>query len=219
MERDEFKILVKAMKAVYAQPTFIPDKDAFDVWYGLLKDLSYEQANVAIQKYMTTEKFPPTIADIRTKATEIIAPEEESMSELQAWALVRKAIGNSNYHAEEEFERLPEACRVAVGNPANLREWAMMDVDQVATVEQSHFIRNYRAAVQRIKDDAKLPETMKILIAGMGKRSVAAIAEKSPPQIEDGGNEESQIHTNTGMSEETRRKWKELQEHFGKENY
>ena len=30
MEREEFKILVKAMKAVYAQPTFIPDKDAFD---------------------------------------------------------------------------------------------------------------------------------------------------------------------------------------------
>ena len=25
MEREEFKILVKAMKAVYAQPTFIPD--------------------------------------------------------------------------------------------------------------------------------------------------------------------------------------------------
>ena len=39
MEREEFKILVKAMKAVYAQPTFIPDKDAFDVWYGLLQDV------------------------------------------------------------------------------------------------------------------------------------------------------------------------------------
>ena len=65
MEREEFKILVKAMKAVYAQPTFIPDKDAFNVWYGLLQDLPYEQANLAIQKYMTSERFPPTIAEIR----------------------------------------------------------------------------------------------------------------------------------------------------------
>ena len=32
MERDEFKILVKSMKAVYAQPTFLPDQDAFNVW-------------------------------------------------------------------------------------------------------------------------------------------------------------------------------------------
>lgn len=28
MTRDEFKILVKGMKAVYAQQTFLPDKDA-----------------------------------------------------------------------------------------------------------------------------------------------------------------------------------------------
>lgn len=92
MEREEFKILVKAMKAVYAQPTFIPDKDAFDVWYGLLQDLPYEQANLAIQKYMTSERFPPTIADIRTKATEIIAPAEESMSELQAWGVGTEGV-------------------------------------------------------------------------------------------------------------------------------
>ena len=106
MEREEFKILVKAMKAVYEQPTFIPDKDAFDVWYGLLQDLPYEQANLAIQKYMTSERFPPTIADIRTKATEIIAPAEESMSELQAWALVQRALRNSGYNSEEEFAKL-----------------------------------------------------------------------------------------------------------------
>ena len=68
MTREEFKTLVKGMKAVYAQPTFIPDQDAFNVWFELLKDIPYQQANVAIQKYMLTEKFPPTIADIREKA-------------------------------------------------------------------------------------------------------------------------------------------------------
>ena len=55
MERDEFKILVKSMKAVYAQPTFLPDQDAFNVWYALLKDLPYELASMAVQKHMLTE--------------------------------------------------------------------------------------------------------------------------------------------------------------------
>ena len=127
MTREEFAVLVKAMKAVYSSENFIADKDAFDVWYGLLKDLPYEQANLAIQKYMTSEKFPPTIADIRTKATEIIAPAEESMSELQAWALVRKALRNSGYNSEEEFAKLPEVCQRAVGTAANLKEWALME--------------------------------------------------------------------------------------------
>lgn len=71
---------------------------------------------------------------------------------------MRKAIGRSNYYAEEEFEKLPEACKMAVGNPSNLREWAMMDSDQVGTVEQSHFVRNYRTAMQRIKEDRRMPE-------------------------------------------------------------
>ena len=144
MTREEFKTLVKGMKAVYAQPTFIPDQDAFNVWFELLKDIPYQQANVAIQKYMLTEKFPPTIADIREKATQIVESVDSSMSELEAWSLVRKAVRNSGYHSVEEFEKLPEACQRAVGSAANLKEWALMDSERVETVEQSHFIRNYR---------------------------------------------------------------------------
>ena len=94
------------------------------------------------------------------------------MSELEAWAIVRKAIGRSNYYAEEEFEKLPEACKMAVGNPSNLREWAMMDSDQVGTVEQSHFVRNYRTAMQRIKEDRRMPEKVRTAIAEVKKQQM-----------------------------------------------
>ena len=172
MEREQFKVLVKAMKAVYAQPTFIPDQDAFNVWFALLGDLPYKQAELAVQKHMATEKFPPTIADIREKAEQITSVKETEMSELEAWAIVRKAIGRSNYYAEEEFEKLPEACKMAVGNPSNLREWAMMDSDQVGTVEQSHFVRNYRTAMQRIKEDRRMPEKVRTAIAEVKKQQM-----------------------------------------------
>lgn len=178
MEREEFKILVKAMKAVYAQPTFISDQDAFNVWYALLQDLTYEQANLAVQKYMITEKFPPTIADIRKKANEIVQPDVEILTELEAWSLVRKALSNSGYHAEEEFAKLPETCRIAVGSPANLREWAMMNTDEVETVEQSHFIRNYRTVQKRMREDAMIPDSMRTLIAKMKDNNTATLAEK-----------------------------------------
>ena len=38
MRKEEFKILVKAMKAVYADPKFIPDQYAYDVWFAMLED-------------------------------------------------------------------------------------------------------------------------------------------------------------------------------------
>lgn len=217
MTREEFAVLVKAMKAVYSSENFIADKDAFNVWYGLLQDLPYEQANLAVQKYMTSERFPPTIADIRTKATEIIAPVEESMSELQAWALVQKAIRNSVYHAEEEFAKLPEACQRAVGTAANLKEWALMDSDQVATIEQSHFVRNYRASVQRMKEEARLPENVRMLIADMGKKQVALMEKAVDPQIEMQEIEvpEEKTEPPSGMSEETRKRLDEMYEKFG----
>lgn len=167
MTRDEFKILVKGMKAVYAQQTFLPDKDAFDMWFALLQDLPYKLANVAIQKHMLTEKFPPTPAEIREKAAQMIEVPETEMSELEAWALVRKAIRNSGYHAQEEFDKLPEACREAVGSAANLEEWAKMDYEKVESVGQSHFIRNFRTAVLRIKEEQRLPEQMRKLISEM----------------------------------------------------
>lgn len=218
MTREEFAVLVKAMKAVYSSENFIADKDAFNVWFELLKDLPYEQANLAIQKYMTSEKFPPTIADIRTKATEIVAPAEESMSELQAWALVQKALRNSGYNSEEEFAKLPEACQRAVGTAANLKEWALMDSDQVATIEQSHFIRNYRTSVQRMKEEARLPENVRMLIADMGKKHAALMKKAADPQIEMQKIEVPEKDTEplSGMSDETRKRLDEMYERFGR---
>lgn len=214
MTREEFAVLVKAMKAVYSSENFIADKDAFNVWYGLLQDLPYEQANLAVQKYMTSERFPPTIADIRTKATEIIAPVEESMSELQAWALVQKAIRNSAYHAEEEFAKLPEACQRAVGTAVNLKEWALMDSDQVATIEQSHFVRNYRASVQKMKEEARLPENVRMLIADMGKKQVALMEKAADPQEIEVPEEKTEPPS--GMSNETRKRLEEMYEKLGR---
>ena len=209
MTRGEFKTLVKGMKAVYAQPTFIPDQDAFNVWFGLLQDLPYEQANLAIQKYMTSERFPPTIADIRTKATEIIAPAEESMSELQAWALVQRALRNSGYNSEEEFAKLPEACQRAVGTAANLKEWALMDSERVETVEQSHFIRNYRTTVQRISEEKKLPESIRLLIASM-RDNALELEKKEQPALEAKKQAEEKTEPEPRMSEETRAKFQQV---------
>ena len=68
MKREEFLILAKGMKAVWTDPKFLPDKDAFDVWFEMLKDLPYREASIGLKDYMQTSKFPPTIADIRERA-------------------------------------------------------------------------------------------------------------------------------------------------------
>lgn len=169
MERNEFSVLVKAMKAVYSDPKFITDKDAFNVWYEILKDIPYELCHAAIYKYMATSKFPPTIADIRQIATEMAAP--ESLNEGEAWALVYRAICNSAYHAREEFEKLPIECQKAVGNPAILKEWANLNINEVNTVIQSNFMRSYKVESKRTQEYQQLPQVTKDFIAQLTKTS------------------------------------------------
>ena len=90
MDFNEFKILAKGMKAVYTQQWFLPDTDAVKIWYELLKDLDYAVANIAIQKYMHTNKKEPTVADIRELATAIQIGEKPQWSD--GWEQVRSNI-------------------------------------------------------------------------------------------------------------------------------
>lgn len=176
MTKTEFSILAKAMKAVYSDPKFIADTDAMMVWYELLKDIPYELCQAAIHKYMSTNKFPPTIADIRQLATEITSP--ETLNEGKAWSLVLRAIGNASYHAQEEFDRLPIECQKAVGNPAILKDWALMDQSEVNTVIQSNFMRSYRTECKRSQEYKQLPQTTREVISRLSQETNIGLINK-----------------------------------------
>lgn len=160
----EFKLLVKAMRAVYAQPTFIPDQYAYRVWLKLLEDLEYKDCQRAIQEHMTTSKFPPTIADIRELAARHESEKEGEIRELEAWAIVRRAASNSVYSSVSEFEKLPRLIRRAVGSPENLCEWGKTEISQMETVIQSQFLRAYRVLKERDLQDRKLQPHMRIAL-------------------------------------------------------
>lgn len=161
MERNEFGKLVKGMKAVYPQPTFIPDQDAFDVWFSMLQDIPYKVASISTQQYIMLNKFPPTIADIRQIAADMTTEKLENESE--SWDLVYKAIRNSIYNCTAEFEKLPPTVQKVVGTPEQLRAWAM-DSEFNAGVESSNFKRVYNQVKERKKNNAQLPSRLKILM-------------------------------------------------------
>ena len=158
MTKEQFKILVKAMKAVYTNPGFIPDQYAFDVWYSILKDLDYATASRAVQMHMQTEESPPTVAGIRKQSAKLKADETDDLNETAAWSLVLKAIRRSTYYSDEEFSKLPPVVQRAVSSPRQLREWATLeDVDgKTLTVIQSNFQRTFRVEQQRERERNKL---------------------------------------------------------------
>lgn len=175
MDREEFKKIVKGLKSIYAEPKFIADQDAFDMWYALLKDLDYEVASMAAQSYMQTEKFPPTPADIRRYASQITSPITDDISEVEAWGKVSKAICNSLYHSEEEFAKLPKLIQQTLGNHIRLRELAELDAGQLQTVEASNFMRSYRAKLEAHKREMQLNDSLRLSISQMRQKNTPTL--------------------------------------------
>lgn len=157
MTEDEFLPLAATLRAAFASNNFMPDKFSFGVYYKALADLPVEQVNAGIEYVILTSEFPPKVATLR-KACARVA-ETESLNAMEAWALVSKAITNGNYGAESEYAKLPVDVQKSIGNPANIREMARMDLKQLS-VEQSHFINSYNAVLKRKDNDAMLPPSM-----------------------------------------------------------
>ena len=164
MTFEQFSILAKTMKVVYTSDKFLPDQDAIKVWFAILKDMDYKLATAAVQMHIETSTLPPTIADIRNKAADIV-DRDSRMSDMEAWSLVRSAISDSAYHSQEQFARLPETVQKAVGSPQNLHEWSQMDMETVGSVIHSNFLRNYRVVVERQREMQQLSPNMRNLLA------------------------------------------------------
>ena len=166
MKAKEFGFLADAIKTYFPRDNVLPTENAMRLWYEELKDIPYQLAHLALRKYMYTNKFAPTIADIREQVAELNNQNEEELNETAAWYMVWKAICNSGYHADEEFAKLPPVIQRAVHSPAQLREWALLEnIDgKTITVLQSDFQRAFRAEKQREREQNKLsPDVLKLM--------------------------------------------------------
>lgn len=134
-------------------------KQAVALWTSMLIDYQYELVSKAVKALIATEKFPPTVADVIEKIN--LVTSKPQLSEIEAWGLVKKAIRNSTYHSEEEFNALPQSVQDAIGNHGALREWAMSEEEGSETVIASNFMRSYRTKSKQTKELKALPSDVK----------------------------------------------------------
>lgn len=171
MTRDEIKQLLMRIQTVY--PNWKPQTDlrfVVETWNEYLFDYSYEQMLLALKAFIATDTsgFAPNIGQLIEKARMISCPEE--MNEMEAWALVSKALRNGYYGAEEEFEKLPPLIQKAVGQPSQLRQWAQTESNSIENVVQSNFLRTYRSVVNRSNEVARMPVEIRKMIEDINPR-------------------------------------------------
>ena len=129
------------------------------LWASMLADYSYETVSNAAKALIVSSKFPPTIAEVIEKIQ--LLTKEPELTEGEAWSMVRKAIRNGIYGYKEEYRKLPDKVKTAIGNPLMIHEWAKVSADELDTVVASNFMRNFRSQTKSKQEYESLPQSVK----------------------------------------------------------
>lgn len=171
MTREETLKIMSVLKAAYT--AFYKDmkrseaEGIVNLWASMFIDDPYEVVAAAVKAHIAkdTKGFPPNIGAIKDAIVQLTKPQELGMSELEAWSRVRKAVSNGIYGAQKEFDALPPLLQQIVGSPGQLKEWALMDEDVVASVVSSNFQRSYRARAANERELLALPSDVRQTMA------------------------------------------------------
>ena len=173
---EDFRTIMRGLIAAYPRDNFVPNEFTFNLWYRALCDFDYVTLNRAAQAYMMAEKFPPTIADIRRLACDMVLPADQIAAE--EWQRLMKALGQAGRpDAVEYWQKLPEVTREIVGGFSEFQEWSMLPVTDLMTVHRPMFIKRFEERTRQKRLTAPLPVQL--------RKPERTLEEHLPPLIED----------------------------------
>ena len=166
MQLQEVKDLLTVIRLNYPQSFRDYTKKQGEAYvammYEAFKDDPTELVTSAVKSiiYSDTREFAPNIGQIKNKMFELT---NTGMTEQEAWLMVKKACGNGLYGAEEEYSKLPATIQKLV-TPQQIRDWAMIDSDELNTVVASNFMRSYKVRAGKDREYEMLPKDIKNMI-------------------------------------------------------
>ena len=160
MTKEQFKTFALALKTYYPKEGLLPNSPAMDLWYAQLQDLPYEVASTALNKWVATNKWSPTIADIRSESAEIMAGETPDWG--KGWEKVMKCIGAFGYNRQDEaLETMDEITRECVKRLG----WMNLCLSENAMADRANFRQIYEELAIRKHEKRMIPQSVQDQIA------------------------------------------------------
>ena len=180
MNKQEFKSLARAIKTYYPRDSVLPNKEALQLWYEELKDLSYEAAAASLRVHVSTEKWPPTIAEIRANATTIVSADNNDQWS-QAWECAKKAIKRYGYYQETEgLESVDPLTRTVIKRLG----WKELCVSENEMADRANFRDIYKEVLSKKMKYTVLPGNLKTAIETMSGAPLMLADEMDQGKIE-----------------------------------
>lgn len=171
MTYEETRSILTVLKINYPQSfkgwTAEQGEAFLNLWSEAFKDDPVQMVAMAVKAiiYSDIREFAPNIGQVKDKMVKL--SNSTTLDADQAWGVVYKALSNSIYNAESEFNKLPSEVRAGIGSASQLREWAQMDTATLESVIASNFKKGYRNRVEERLEFEKLPTQIQSMIQGL----------------------------------------------------
>ena len=169
MTRQEFWQFAAAIRTYYSRENILPNEQAMELWFRQLQDIPFPVAEAILAKWVATNKWSPSIADIRDGVAEIQnggpAPDWG-----EAWDQAMNAIRRfGSYDEDGALASLPPLTRETVRRLGY--KSLCWSENQVA--DRANFRQVYEILSKRKVETDKIPlpvrETLKALTASFAK--------------------------------------------------
>lgn len=162
MDKREFSLFSMALKAYYPKENLLPDKESMQLWHKQLEDIPYKVAEAGLNKWVATNKWSPSIADIREMAVGVTQKDLPQWGE--AWQEVCTAIRRyGSYRVGEALNSLSPLARQATEQIGFLN----LCISENVMSDRANFRMIYERLAEREKANKLLPKPLQELIETM----------------------------------------------------
>ena len=164
------KVLKLAYPAFYSKFTNDDVRETINLWSDIFAADNAQVVTLAVRDLIQTHTgFPPEIADVRKKINDIVRSATGEPTDEEYWLLLRRALADGNWGAQEQFDRLPAPLQRYCGSASWLRDHARMDTETIDSVIHGQFLRQFPRVKEAQEYHDSLPEGVRQAIAAMYK--------------------------------------------------
>lgn len=165
MEKQEFAQFAMAMKTYYPRENLLPNNQAMELWFRQLQDIPFVIAEASLNKWVATNKWSPSIADIREMAASVKNGEVPDWGE--GWEQVLRAIRKFGSYREGEalasMDDLTRRCVERLG-------FRNICMSENINTDRANFRDIYKTLAERQQKDQQISLPLKELIKGIQQK-------------------------------------------------
>lgn len=101
MTRDEFMLFAAALRTYYPREQIFQSEQSLELWFDMLNDIPIETAQTVLKAWVATQKWSPTIAELREQCAELTKGKRPDWGD--AWENVMRLIRRYGYMREDRI--------------------------------------------------------------------------------------------------------------------